>query len=105
MDIDPNSFLKEAEKRLRRMYRSIASGAKSSETERATITGFFQAGIFLKLTTTSKCNEIVSRVHLEEFGKTIAERKADKREKLLLDDEPDYSKYETPTHLRRQPSN
>ena len=99
MECNAADFLKEAEKRLRRMYRGISAGAEGSETERATLSGFIQAGIFLKLVTTEEANAIVERIHLDVFGKTVEERK---REKGLrwVDGQPDYSRYDTPTHMR-----
>ena len=100
MECDPQNFLKETEKRLRRMYRGIAAGAKGSETERATLSGFIQAGIFLKLLTKKEADSLVDRVHMDIFGKTIEERKHEKGQRWI-DGQQDYSVYDSPTHTRR----
>ena len=100
MECDPQDFLKEAEKRLCRMYRGIAAGAERSEAERTTLSGFIQAGIFLRLIKTDEANALVARIHLDIFGQTIEERKRDKDQRWI-DGQIDYSIYETPTHTRR----
>ena len=107
MEIDKEKFLSESEHRLRVIYRAIAEGKKSSDTDRANLSGFIQAGIFLKITTKSECDEILARVHLEELGETIEERRAKNKARKTSqgahweNEQTDFSLYETPTYLRR----
>ena len=72
MNDQKQALLAESERRLRRVYRSLV---QDPEQERVRLSGFMQAGIFLGLASRQELDELVGRVHLEELGETIEERR------------------------------
>ena len=100
-DTDRGRIVEESELRLRAMYRAIAQGVQYTDVERARLAGFMQAALFLGLATKTEFDELVARTHLEELGQTVAERRQGKGDQWISD-EPDFSRYETPTFGRKK---
>jgi hypothetical protein len=100
-DTDRERIASESEKRLRGMYRAIAQGVQYTEVERARLTGFMQASLFLGLATKDELDQLVARIHLEELGETLEQRRNHKG-KQWASDQPDFSKYDSPTFERKK---
>jgi len=83
------------------MYRAIAQGGQYTEVERARLAGFMQAALFLGLATKDEFDQLVARIHLEELGETMEERRKRKGDQWL-GDQPDFSQYDTPTYERNK---
>ena len=100
-ETERDQFVRESERRLRAMYRAIAQGVQYTEVERARLTGFMQAGLFLGLATKGEFDQLVARIHLEELGETMEERRNCKGEQWISD-QPDFSQYDRPTFERKK---
>ncbi|ARN74005.1 hypothetical protein BST96_07660 [Oceanicoccus sagamiensis] len=67
-----------------------------SDTERHRIEGFMEAGVFLSISTYKAMSDVMARVHLEVWGKTVQQRQEEAKNQWQ-DDAVDYGIYETPT--------
>ncbi|WP_066959380.1 hypothetical protein [Microbulbifer sp. Q7] len=93
------TFIPEVSRRLRQLFSTSKLGMAIPPSERHRLEGFMQAGIFLGLSSKAELAELMEGIHLEVFGKTIAERKAEAPSSWVFE-EVDYALYETPTYQR-----
>ena len=93
------SFVKEVEKRLLKIFRASKEGYKATEVERRHLEGFIQAGVFMEVTTNDEMKRLIDSTHGSVFGQSIQERKQS-RPIAWSDDTIDYSSYDTPTKYR-----
>ncbi len=99
-EIMTEKFIKEVDARLRMMFNAIAEGVNYTDVERARSSGFMQAGVFLGLASKRELDELMSRLHVEELGETIEERRK-RRGSEWHDIQPDFSTYESPAYERK----
>lgn len=94
-------FLSEVDRRLRIMYRSLTEEVQHTRVDRARLSGFIQAGIYLGLTNKSELNDMVSRIELEELGED-SDAPPQRKFHKWRSDETDYSSYESPAYERNR---
>ena len=92
-------YIREVENRLSTMFRASRDGYESPPADKHRLQGFIQAGTFLGLTTREEMQSLMARIHLDVFGKTIAERKSEKGVSWMSEN-VDYGKYDQPTYER-----
>ncbi|WGL15044.1 hypothetical protein PVT68_09650 [Microbulbifer bruguierae] len=97
--MDQTLFLNEVERRLALLFKASQSGYPIPAIERHRLEGFMQAGIFLGLSSKADLAQLMERIHLEIFGKTLAERKQQPPASWIFA-EVDYSQYESPSYVR-----
>ena len=97
--MDKKEYLAEVNKRLTRLFKASKEGYKIPDIDRHRLEGFMQAGIFMKITTSTEMAELLERAHYSVFGKTAQERKAEKSTGWS-DIEVDYGLFDSPTYLR-----
>jgi len=94
------NYLSEVEKRLKRIFIAAREGYKVSPVERHRLEGFMSAGVFMGHVTNAELAELMDKVHVNIFGKTIGQRKAELpgswQEEVI-----DYSQYDQPTFERK----
>lgn len=93
-------FKKEVDARLRMMFNAISEGVQYTEFERARLSGFMQAGVFLGLASKRELDGLITQLHVEELGETIEERRKRKGSECR-DLQPDFSTYDTPAYERK----
>lgn len=96
-------FVKEVDARLRMMFNAISEGAQYTEVERARLSGFMQAGVFLGLASKRELDTLMAQVHIDELGETIEERRKRKGENWR-EESPDFSVYDRPAFERNDRS-
>nr|WP_010133333.1 hypothetical protein [Microbulbifer agarilyticus] len=94
-------FIEEVARRLRQLFTNSKLGMQIPVVERHRLEGFMQAGIFFGLNSKTELAQLMEEIHIEVFGKTIAERKAHAPHAWVFE-EIDYRPYETPTYVRNQ---
>lgn len=99
-DLMTEKFMKEVDARLRMMFNAISEGLQYSDVERARLSGFMQAGVFLGLVSKREVGELMAQLHLEELGETIEERRKRKGSEWR-EIQPDFSAYDTPAYERK----
>ncbi|WOX07085.1 hypothetical protein [Microbulbifer pacificus] len=92
-------FTQEVSRRLRGLFGSSKLGFPIPPIERHRLEGFMQAGIFLGLSSKAELAQLMEDIHVDIFGKTIAERKAQAPLSWVFE-EVDYSHYESPAYER-----
>jgi hypothetical protein len=95
-------FLAECERRLSQTYRRLAQGLDKMAARKDVTTGFIQAGLFLNLVTREQIDALIDRVHVEEFGETIEERRK-RRGSSWPEDSSDFDHLESPAYERVVP--
>lgn len=98
--MNKDTFITEVEKRLSLIFKSARDGYKPSLTDKNRLEGFIQAGVFLGVVEKSEMAELMERIHFAVFGKSIADRKAE-RSTLWSDETFDYSQFDSPTFERK----
>ena len=73
--VDKNLFLAAVEKRLNRLFERSKRGEKSAK-EKAQLEGFMEAGKAMNIITHKEGMELMDKVHIQVFGETMNERKA-----------------------------
>ncbi|MBY6190040.1 hypothetical protein KUV22_06360 [Microbulbifer agarilyticus] len=94
-------FTQEVARRLRQLFANSKLGMQIPVVERHRLEGFMQAGIYLGLNSKAELANLMEEIHIEVFGKTIAEHKAEAPHAWVFE-EIDYSPYETPAYVRNQ---
>ena len=97
--MDRNEYVVEVTTKLTNLFKASKAGYKLPDIERHRLEGFIQAGVFLKLVTKIEMSGLMDSVHFSVFGKTIAERKTQKRvawPEITID----YDSYDSPTFER-----
>ena len=98
--MNKENYLGEVEKRLNRIFLASKEGYKASPAERHRLEGFMQAGVFMRLATNSELAKLMDEIHVNIFGKTIQQRKAELstswQEEVI-----DYDQYDQPAFERK----
>ena len=97
--MDKNKYLTEVTNRLTSLFNASKAGYKLPNIERHRLEGFIQAGVFLNITTQPEMSDLMESIHITVFGKTPAERKAQKSASWP-DISIDYDQFESPTFSR-----
>jgi hypothetical protein len=95
-------FLAECERRLRQTYRGLAQGLDKTAARKDVTSGFIQAGLYLHLITRNQIDELIDRVHLEEFGETIEQRR-ERKGTSWSKDALDFEVFDSPAYERITP--
>jgi hypothetical protein len=93
-------YLNEVEKRLNRIFAASKEGYKVSPVERHRLEGFMAAGVFMGLVTNTELAKVMDGIHVQLFGKTIQQRKAE-LPGSWQEEGIDYSFYDQPTFERK----
>ena len=98
--MNKDDFIVEVEKRLNRIFQASKDGYKVSPVERHRLEGFMNAGVYMGVVTNAELAKVMNDIHVSIFGKSIAQRKAEKntgwQEEVI-----DYSAYDQPAFERK----
>ncbi|MCA0899751.1 hypothetical protein [Microbulbifer agarilyticus] len=94
-------FTQEVARRLRQLFANSKLGMQIPVVERHRLEGFMQAGIYLGLNSKAELAQLMEEIHIEVFGNTIAEHKAEAPHAWVFE-EIDYGPYETPAYVRNR---
>lgn len=94
-----NMYIAEARSQLKKFYSFGSSLVQKKGDLRNEIFGFFQAGILLKVISSEKVSELIAEEHFSAFGKTVKQRRIDK--KLKDGTEKKWDKYDVPAYQRK----
>ena len=97
-------YIEEITKQLTSFYKQIHSGHRPSEAVRYRLSGFVDAGVFLKLITPQERDVILETVHQDIFGMSVAGRQQ-QSSNTWQGVSQDYSLYDTPTYDRVRKAN
>ena len=75
--MNKDNYLIEVEKRLTRIFMASKERYKISPVERHRLEGFMSAGVFMGLVTNTMLAKLMNEIHVNIFGKTIQQRKAE----------------------------
>ena len=108
MSLDPKyqkrSFLNATRELIVALYAIKDSESPEYKTKGSEFDGFMKAGITLGIVTRSELKKIIDEEHWSKFGMTIKERKAKKKDHKSepeINNETDWSIYDTPTIKRK----
>ncbi|AQQ66522.1 hypothetical protein Mag101_01815 [Microbulbifer agarilyticus] len=94
-------FAEEVARRLRQLFANSKLGMQIPVVERHRLEGFMQAGIYLGINSKTELAQLMEEIHIEVFGKTIAEHKAEAPNAWVFE-EIDYRQFDTPAYERNQ---
>ncbi|WP_299597443.1 hypothetical protein [uncultured Microbulbifer sp.] len=94
-----DKFIQQVSRRLHRLFTNSKLGVRIPPVERHRLEGFMQAGVFFGFSSKNELAEMIENIHIDVFGKTIAERKAEAPASWIFE-EVDYSQYDSPTYER-----
>lgn len=99
--VNKRLFVERVTKQLLELFERSKAGEKLS-TEKAKLEGFMDAGKVLEIITHSEGLELMDKAHVEVFGETMAERKANRGRVHQALDADDFEYLEIPAIERRK---
>ena len=93
------SYKDHLRKRLK-LYFNLLKNEMNEDKDKALVTGYIQAGLDLKLITPAQRDALIQKAHVDVFGVTIAQRRADKA--LNNGKDKDWDVFNEPAYKRQR---